>query len=438
MNRHERINEKLVNLMKSKKISDFRLISSDKESVTFGSTGEKLGGAYDPVHFDSRLSGEIMVEWEDGTISKSNITSSWLKDFEKNMKVLYELRYKDEADKNYLEKQDVSRFTSQASKTISEQSFEYDEILVEKIEKLKKWMSELKEKVQYTGVWVSSQNRRFSNSQNNDLEEEQSFVGLYGSLGEKIGFDISGRELVDLDKMELFMDRTEVLYKAMQNSYSGGDFEGTKVIFDPDVWWSIFNHFILYNISGSALYYKQSCFNIEDFESNKSFAPESLDLTIYPNLEMTVEARNFSSEGWVYPGKYTFIENGSLVAPIANHRFSKLLSVEPSPGISSQKLVDFGDVEESESIDDIVADTTDGVHVTAILGLHTRDSSSGEFSLVAPNLLVVKDGEYKGRVELMIRGNMFDILKNLEVVYRDPLSERTFVASDMIEVGRTG
>jgi len=64
--------------------------------------------------------------------------------------------------------------------------------------------------------------------------------------------------------------------------------------------------------------------------------------------------------------------------------------------------------------EDIIANTASGVFVNTIIGAHTANSISGDFSVEARNAFTIKDGALDKPVKsLMISGNAFELLKNI-------------------------
>lgn len=63
---------------------------------------------------------------------------------------------------------------------------------------------------------------------------------------------------------------------------------------------------------------------------------------------------------------------------------------------------------------DVIADTDSGVFVNTIIGAHTANSISGDFSVEARNAFTIKDGALDKPVKsLMISGNAFELLKHI-------------------------
>ncbi|HET9298631.1 MAG TPA: metallopeptidase TldD-related protein, partial [Candidatus Polarisedimenticolaceae bacterium] len=55
--------------------------------------------------------------------------------------------------------------------------------------------------------------------------------------------------------------------------------------------------------------------------------------------------------------------------------------------------------------------------VLHVLGVHTQDPVSGNFSLSAPQSLRVEAGEARGRVRATISGNLFDLLRREDTTF---------------------
>jgi PmbA protein len=60
---------------------------------------------------------------------------------------------------------------------------------------------------------------------------------------------------------------------------------------------------------------------------------------------------------------------------------------------------------------DVIADTDKGIYVNTVIGAHTANSISGDFSVEARNAFTIKDGQIDKPVKsLMISGNIFEML----------------------------
>jgi PmbA protein len=56
-----------------------------------------------------------------------------------------------------------------------------------------------------------------------------------------------------------------------------------------------------------------------------------------------------------------------------------------------------------------------GVLILSVLGVHTLDPASGDFSLAAPQALVLGPDGPGGRIRTTISGNVFDVLRGKDL-----------------------
>lgn len=76
-----------------------------------------------------------------------------------------------------------------------------------------------------------------------------------------------------------------------------------------------------------------------------------------------------------------------------------------------------------------------GILITNLMGLHMADPVSGEFSLGAEGILI-QNGEMKYPVkEMVIKGNILDILKNCKMVFNDVKVSGSIVAPSILVEG---
>ncbi len=89
-------------------------------------------------------------------------------------------------------------------------------------------------------------------------------------------------------------------------------------------------------------------------------------------------------------------------------------SFTSTPGISIRNLI----IEHPSC--DIIDETEDGVIVNTVIGAHTANPISGDFSVEARNSFFIKDGEISSPIKsMMISGNIFDVLRNIDGIGKD-------------------
>ncbi|MCX9014300.1 MAG: TldD/PmbA family protein [Candidatus Methanoperedens sp.] len=69
---------------------------------------------------------------------------------------------------------------------------------------------------------------------------------------------------------------------------------------------------------------------------------------------------------------------------------------------------------------DVVGETTDGVIVNTVIGAHTANPISGDFSVEARNSFLIRNGEITSPIKsMMISGNIFELLRNIDGIGKD-------------------
>lgn len=427
--------EKLIK--KAKRVKRYIVNSNFNKTTDLSSMGEFLGGILGPVSSRQKFGGYALIEWQDGKVSKGGFSLAFINDFEKQLDNFYETRYEDINAKNFLSKKSET-FDNQESKEIMSRNFDPVKTVTDQNILLKKWMSELKETRQYSGSTINVSESTVTNSNGLEVSESKTINEIYCYMGDEGGIEWSQRKPTTDKQARKYFDRVSLIYKIVTRKCPSPKLtKKISVILDPDSFSSIFSHFIGFNISAESIYKKQSFFTLKDFSQKKSIASAKLDLIVHPRKKMKPSAGNFSWIGWEYPQNFSFIKGGKLVSPISDHRHANILKIKPTPGMDSLQLVTFGDIEQKRSLEESFNSGDESIIVTQLLGLHTQDESSGNFSLVCPKSIYIKDGKPQGSLEVMIRGNMFEIFKNLKKIYRDPLTELPYIETNDIEVVKT-
>jgi PmbA protein len=70
------------------------------------------------------------------------------------------------------------------------------------------------------------------------------------------------------------------------------------------------------------------------------------------------------------------------------------------------------DETEKTSLPELVQSTERGLLINNLMGMHTQDSTSGRYSVSAPQSLVINQGEIIGTVKTTLNGNFFENLND--------------------------
>ncbi|HON43700.1 MAG TPA: metallopeptidase TldD-related protein, partial [Bacillota bacterium] len=67
-----------------------------------------------------------------------------------------------------------------------------------------------------------------------------------------------------------------------------------------------------------------------------------------------------------------------------------------------------------ESWTQLLCSADDAILVDNVLGMHTQDPTNGNFSLAVPDGIVVRAGQFAGAAKVVISGNFFKILNQVD------------------------
>jgi PmbA protein len=251
-----------------------------------------------------------------------------------------------------------------------------------------------------------------------EVEEESTavsgFVDVITVNGQtSTAYDFAVSRSLDIDFFALGKNAAELALKSN---------DGIKI--EPQKTDVIFHPFALSDIIGEALAPSLDADNIQKGRSGligkigeELAVPE---LSIYDDglIEAGIETSISDDEG-VPSQRTTLIEKGVLetylydsytagkagVKSTGNGSRSSYTS-PPSVGLRNF-IIDYPQT-------DIIADTQSGIFVNTVIGAHTANSISGDFSVEARNAFTIKDGALDKPVKsLMISGNAFELLKKI-------------------------
>jgi len=270
-----------------------------------------------------------------------------------------------------------------------------------------------------SGGFTRAKNRQLIlNTNGVEIEEESTavsgFVDVITSNGDtSTAYDFAVSRALDIDFFALGKNASELALKSR---------DGIKI--EPQKTDVIFHPFAFSDILEEALAPSIDADNVQKGRSgliNKLGEELAVpELSIYDDglIDAGIETSASDDEG-VPSQRTTVIEKGILktylydsytagkagVKSTGNGSRSSYMS-PPAVGLQNF-IVDYPQT-------DIIADTQSGVFVNTVIGAHTANSISGDFSVEARNAFTIKDGALDKPIKsLMISGNSFEIIKNI-------------------------
>lgn len=240
------------------------------------------------------------------------------------------------------------------------------------------------------------------------------FAGRGTSFGWYVGFDgvlgtgWSGRSP---DAFDAFERRVEVLADratALREPASAPAGGVVPVLLDPSVVEAFVIPATLHHFQGATVANGEGRFGREHFARRDAVFRDDLSVRVDPLLPLRAGSYRFTLEG-VPAAPCTYLDRGCLVTPILDFKYARRLGREPTPvphGTDALFL------ECDTVVDEAAGRDAAAVWIFSVLGVHTQDFSSGDFSLSAPQGLRLGDGEFRGRLGGTISGNLFEVLRS--------------------------
>ncbi len=262
---------------------------------------------------------------------------------------------------------------------------------------------------------------------------ETSDAGTYVSAGlmvvatEDGGEEISGSEgkvsrtLGDIDFAWIGREAVKIAVGSL-----GGKRLQTKeipVVFSPKAVQSLLDYTLIPQLSAENVQRKQSPYHDK---KGQEIASEIITIVDDGTMPLGVNSRMMDGEG--IPAQATrLVENGVLkdfmydsYTASKDGRESTGNAIRgytdlPAPGATN--FIVNGSSKASK--EEIIGEIREGLFINDVIGAHTASHTSGDFSVVAQNASGIKEGDLFPVKQVMITGNMQEVLKQVEMVGTD-------------------
>ncbi len=267
-----------------------------------------------------------------------------------------------------------------------------------------------------------------ANSHGVEASEKGSFI--YASIylisaqnGETgMGYDFeASRSLKEFDHVKLAREAAEMALSQLGKKPI--ETREMEVILHPFAVSSILEGILIPELSGDNVYKGKT-----PFARLKGEAIASKKLTIIDDGTLTGGYSSSPFDGEGHPTmKKPLIENGILKNYLYDTYWANKAGEESTgnarrnynsePSIGPTNLI----VEPGmKSFQELVSEIENGIYVISLMGVHTANISSGEFSVVASPAYTIKNGEIESPVkQAMIAGNMKDLIRKVDEVGRE-------------------
>lgn len=372
-----------------------------------GLKNSRLGGPYTAPSFKEELGGEIFLHWNDAKYSSGRLDRLVLEQFDENWAMWQRTAFRDETGPDLVQPflpPEVPLMDTGVEQVIAGSHPLPFDLLTESLAVLKDKYAVQKVNGRFK---ASIDLRTIRNSLGVDIQYQQSPVEIFIEADDLFGDSFVEKRLPSLeevDHMRTYVGETLGLLR----KESALPREGRMpILLPPAVMDAFADHYLTANLQGSLVANRQSAFRVEDFQSNKQVLRNDISIAIDGTRPLRSSSYRCTGEG-VPSGKINLVKEGRLQTPILSLKYAKRLGMTATPIPVGGGLLIKAPM--MDSIADLYRKAGDCLIIHSILGLHTQDYSSGDFSLTADQCLWMEGGEARGKVKAVISGNFLRAL----------------------------
>ncbi len=390
-------------------IADYRINLHAGRSVGIGIRDNDVGSVYSPMSFSDTIGGSFLVQWQDGRLSRGNLDGNSLHQLERLLAIARSAAYDDPDAAQFLGPQQVHPVVLD-SPDVPPLFAERAGYLLEVVAMLQGVAARYEVKTLNGGTGAGLGEHWIRTSQGLDLHGGGTSFSYSASFDGIIGDGFRRRTVVEEAEIVEQIERVGVYFQQLQHPAPDAVSGERLIILHPNVAYRMFDFFAWGNMGGSAVYHGQSAWSREDFAARKPVLRADLRVEVDPWEPLGPGSFAWTGEG-LPSAPTTYIDGGQLVTPVLDLKYAKRLGLPPLTPPGSEHSVHITAAAE-ESTETMLPGVEDGVLVLTVLGLHTQDRTSGNYSLSAPQALLRRNGEVQGRVKATLSGNFFDNLRH--------------------------
>lgn len=403
------------------KIRGWRVLVQEAQVISLGIKENSPGSVYTPPSFRQGESGEVYIIWEDGRLSQASVqappTQGSREYWQEQLEEWRQASYEDPEGAEIPEPEPLPLVAveDQGIRKILDGN---DELLFDQLRKLLEDRPEAAK--MNAGIQAAWGYRHVRNSKGLAVTYQESRYSLSFSFDSLVGGGFAKRRLIQPEEWERIWNQTRTYYEALQKEAMEVTTQ-TRVIFSPGVVSNFLSQFILPNFIGQSILEGQSTFKVEDFKNSKQVFDEELTLLIDPLRPFEWGSYLITSEG-VPAERTVLVQKGALQTPILRMKDSRRWGTKPT-GIPNGTSGLYLKSTREAAWEDVLSGIEDGILILSVLGMHTQNSVSGEYSLSAPQSLRILNGKIVGKRDVKLSGNFF----------KDLASPETQLAKSVIE-----
>ncbi len=390
-------------------VGKWSICAAETRRFTLGTRDRETGCPHAPLGISESCGARYLLVWKDGLVSRGDLERIHIE--QHPLEALEQARTGayDDPDAAYVLGPAAFPEVALHDPTVARMASGEPGMLVERLARVRDEVKRHGFRT-WSGSFHATETRsRVISSAGLDATSAATSAGWYVTLDGETGTGFTARTPETAAEFDARLRRIADLAARLREAAPAFPPGTRTVILRPDVVESFVLESLIGNLEGPAVAHGESHFRREEFGSGVPVLREDLTLRIDPLLPLRSGSYRFTDEG-VPAASRVFVDRGRLTTPVLRLKYARRLGLAPTPIPRAFDSL-FLEGPEPLRLSEALRVAAGGVLVLNVLGAHTLDPTSGDFSLSAPQALFVRDGDLGGRLRVTLSGNLFDILR---------------------------
>jgi PmbA protein len=389
---------------------DWSVFLTETRRTSLGTKDRETGNVYAPLAVAEAAGARYLIVWEDGRVSRGALERRHLEtDVDEALATATASAFEDPDAAYVLGPRPFPEVPLSSEDAARAASGDMD-LFAERLSTVRRRVAEGGCKTWSGSFQAAASSSRLVTSAGLDAAGSGTSIGWHVTLDGELGAGHGARAPERAEEFDARLTRLLDLVRRLREPSEPPAAPSPRVIVHPDVVEELFLQTLLHNLDGSTVAHGEGAFRREQFGASQPVLREDLHLRLDPLEPLGSGSYRFSSEG-VPAARCAFVEGGRLVTPILDLKYARRLELPPTPIPYSMDALHL-EGPELLPFSEAVSRAAGGALVLSVLGTHTQDPSSGDFSLSVPQALRIGPKGLEGRVRRTIAGNVFEILRS--------------------------
>ncbi|MBI3976959.1 MAG: hypothetical protein HY331_02125 [Chloroflexi bacterium] len=383
-------------------LEGWRFEVAEGSQLQAGIVDNKLGSVYSPPSVRQQVGGGVYLRWSDGLVSQGNVERRTIAEFADRLATWRRNAYRDPNAPGLWAPEPIPE-VQVYDPTVADLLGGEVGFALEILRRADREIRAFDVRFLDAGVSAGRAERTVANSRGLSARTEQTSFGFWLAADSLYSNGYGKRRLIPEEEAErIIADVGETSRRLRRTGrLASGDL---PVILAPRVAAGFIGMYLVRNLSGSLVANRQSVHSLDDFKSGKAVIRPDLRLEVNSLVPWELATESCTSEG-VPGGVAVAVEAGRLVRPLCDLKYAAITGFPPTPGGQVYLYSD-----RIQLFPRLIETVGDGLLVHQVLGMHTQDPASGNYSVTAEQALVVRNGQVEGKVKAVIAGNFFENL----------------------------